>query len=82
MFVNFTYQAKRDRFGKIDGILVVVYEVTDQVNEQKEIELLADNLRSAIISRDNFLGVASHELNTTLTSLKLQTQMTRINVLL
>jgi signal transduction histidine kinase len=77
MYVNFTYQAKRDRFGKIDGILVVVYEVTDQVNEQKEIELLAENLRAAIISRDAFLGVASHELNTPLTSLKLQTQMTK-----
>ena len=77
MFVNFTYQAKRDRFGKIDGILVVVYEVTDQVNEQKEIEHLADNLRSAIVSRDAFLGIASHELKTPLTSLKLQAQMTK-----
>ncbi|RKH30002.1 sensor histidine kinase [Corallococcus sicarius] len=77
MFVNFTYQAKRDPAGRIDGILAVIYEVTDQVNEQKEIELLADNLRSAIVSRDTFLGVASHELNTPLTTLKLQTQMSQ-----
>ncbi len=75
MYVNFTYQAKRDKNGKIDGILAVIYEVTDAVNEQKEIELLANNLRSAIVSRDTFLGIASHELNTPLTSLKLQTQM-------
>jgi signal transduction histidine kinase len=75
MFVNFNYQARRDQAGRINGILAVIYEVTDQVNEQKEIELLADNLRSAIVSRDTFLGVASHELNTPLTSLKLQAQM-------
>ena len=75
MFVNFTYQAKRDPEGRIDGILVLIYEVTDQVNEQREIEQLAENLRAAIVSRDTFLGVASHELNTPLTTLKLQTQM-------
>ncbi|RKH49400.1 PAS domain-containing sensor histidine kinase [Corallococcus llansteffanensis] len=77
MFVNFTYQAKRNPAGQIDGILAVIYEVTDQVNEQKEIELLAENLRAAIVSRDTFLGVASHELNTPLTTLKLQTQMSQ-----
>ncbi|RKH07145.1 PAS domain S-box protein [Corallococcus sp. CA047B] len=77
LFVNFTYQAKRDPSGRIDGILAVIYEVTDQVNEQREIEQLAENLRAAIVSRDTFLGVASHELNTPLTTLKLQTQMSR-----
>ena len=77
MFVNFTYQAKRDPSGRIDGILVVVYEVTDQVNEQKEIELLAANLRAALVARDTFLAVASHELNTPLTTLKLQAQMSQ-----
>jgi two-component system CheB/CheR fusion protein len=77
LFLNFTYQAKRNQGGRIDGILVVIYEVTDQVNEQREFEVLADNLRSAILSRDNFLGIASHELNTPLTSLKLQLQMSK-----
>lgn len=77
MYINFSYQAKRNAEGKIDGILAVIYEVTDEVNEKQEIELLADNLRAAITARDNFLGIASHELNTPLTSLKLQTQMNK-----
>ncbi|WP_223643206.1 PAS domain-containing sensor histidine kinase [Corallococcus sp. EGB] len=77
MFINFTYQAKRDPEGRIDGILVLIYEVTDQVNEQREFEQLAENLRAAILSRDVFLGIASHELNTPLTTLKLQSQMSQ-----
>ncbi|RYZ98418.1 MAG: HAMP domain-containing histidine kinase, partial [Proteobacteria bacterium] len=34
-------------------------------------------LRSALVARDEFLGVASHELNTPLTSLKLQMQIAK-----
>lgn len=75
MFVNFTCQPHRDERGKVCGILAVLYEVTDAVNEQKEIEMLADRLRAALTSRDVFLGVASHELNTPLTSMMLHAQM-------
>lgn len=42
---------------------------------EREIEMLAENLRAAITSRDTFLSIASHELNTPLTTLKLQVQM-------
>lgn len=74
MFVNFKYQAKHGEGGRIDGILAVVYEVTDSVNEQREIELLAENLRAALTARDAFLGIASHELNTPVTTLGLQNE--------
>lgn len=40
-------------------------------------EVLASNLQLAIQSRDDFLSIASHELKTPLTSLKLQLQMTK-----
>ena len=75
LFVNFTLQARRDERGRIIGIVAVIYEVTDAVNEQKEIELMAESLRAAILARDVFLGVASHELNTPVTSLMLQSQV-------
>ena len=75
LFLNFAYQAQRDDHGRVEGVLAVLYEVTDAVNEQKEIELMADSLRAAITSRDVFLGVASHELNTPLTTLMLQAEM-------
>jgi len=75
LFVNFICQTRRDPKGRVEGLLLVVYEVTDQVNEQREIELLATNLRDALTARDTFMAVASHELKTPLTSLKLQAQI-------
>jgi signal transduction histidine kinase len=77
LFINFTYRPKRDAEGNTTGILAIVYEVTDQVNENKEIALLAQNLQKAITARDTFLGIASHELKTPLTSLKLHMQMSQ-----
>lgn len=74
LFVNFAYEAMRDAEKRIVGVLAVVYEVTDQVNEEKETRRLAENLTAAITARDTFLGIASHELKTPLTALKLQSQ--------
>ncbi|MBC7429610.1 MAG: PAS domain-containing protein [Bacteriovorax sp.] len=75
LFINFSYLPRINSRGRITGIISYIYEVTDQVNEQKELEIIANNLKEAILSRDNFLGVASHELNTPITTIKLQTQM-------
>jgi PAS domain S-box-containing protein len=41
---------------------------------------LRDELLAAIQARDEFLSIASHELKSPLTSIKLQTQMTRRNL--
>jgi PAS domain S-box-containing protein len=45
------------------------------VERTMELQALADRLESALKSRNEFITVASHELNTPLTSLKLQAQM-------
>ncbi len=50
------------------GVGVIYEDVTESKNLQKD-------LQEAIDSRDRFLSIASHELNTPLTSLKLHTQM-------
>lgn len=42
------------------------------IEDQKQIQIV---LKDAIQARDNFLSIASHELNTPLTSLKLQAQL-------
>lgn len=62
-YFTLTYSARRNESGEINGVMILGVEVTDQVQ--------------AITSRDEFLSIASHELNTPLTTLKLQLQMFR-----
>lgn len=48
------------------------------INESKRLE---QKLNEAIIVRDDFLSISSHELNTPLTSLKIQSQLLRRDIL-
>lgn len=74
LFINFSFRAQKNSAGKITGVISYIYEVTDQVNDKKEFETITNNLKEAVLVRDNFLGIASHELNTPLTTIKIQTQ--------
>lgn len=75
LFANVGYHPLRNPDGSIKGVLVVAQDVTEQVMARKKVELLAADLQSAVQTRDEFLSIASHELKTPLTSLKLQVQM-------
>jgi PAS domain S-box-containing protein len=67
-YFNLTYAARRDEDGRIDGVMVLGAEVTDQVQAREE-------LKRAVRSRDEFLSIASHELKTPMTSLKMNIQL-------
>lgn len=56
-----------DQMGKLTMALLTVRDVTRKFNTEHD-------LKRAINARDEFMSVASHELKTPLTSLKLQTQ--------
>ncbi|MCP3143258.1 ATP-binding protein [Pyxidicoccus xibeiensis] len=71
LLLNVGYHPFRDDEGRITGIFAFVENVT----ELREAETLARELQTAVSARDTFLGIASHELKTPLTSLKLQTQI-------
>jgi PAS domain S-box-containing protein len=58
----------RDHRGKVIGLLGISRDITDLKHSQSELE-------EAVRARDEFLSIASHELKTPLTSLKLQTQL-------
>ncbi|MCU1281349.1 MAG: Sensor histidine kinase [bacterium] len=60
--------------GAIVGVLSFAVDVTDKVSARKRLESIANDLRQAVDARDQFLSVASHELKTPLTALRLQVQ--------
>ena len=56
------------------GIITFAIDVTGQVEARQRLEGVATELRRAVEARDEFLSVASHELKTPLTALRLQIQ--------
>ncbi len=73
--INLSYVPLRGADGAVQGILAFHYDVTPEANARRRSESLAAELQRAVHARDEFLGIASHELKTPLTSLRLQTQM-------
>ncbi|WP_299707989.1 PAS domain-containing sensor histidine kinase [uncultured Pontibacter sp.] len=45
LYFTFTYQARRNEQGEIDGLLLFFYEVTDHVMSRKKVEQSAETLR-------------------------------------
>ncbi|HEX6838941.1 MAG TPA: ATP-binding protein, partial [Polyangia bacterium] len=58
--------------GVVGGVLTFAVDVTTEVLSRKQLESAASELRQAVDARDEFLSVASHELKTPLTALRLQ----------
>lgn len=78
--------AVRDETGALRGFSKVTRDISERVNAEKELQKLNESLErkveertleltAAVKARDEFLSMASHELNTPLTTLKLKTQM-------
>ena len=66
-FFSFNIEPLRDDEGKVTGMMGVAVEVTDEVLARRRIE-------EALRARDDFISVASHELRTPMTTLRLQTE--------
>jgi signal transduction histidine kinase len=60
--------------GRLTGVLTFGVDVTAQVEARQRLEAVAAELQHAVDARDQFLSVASHELKTPLTALRLQVQ--------
>jgi len=75
MIINLSYVPLRSSDGAVKGILAFHYDVTPETSARRRSESLATELQAAVRARDEFLGIASHELKTPLTSLRLQIQM-------
>ena len=70
MKVNFSgFVTTSEKTGEITGLATISRDLTEMRLKEKKLE-------EALVSRDQFLSMASHELKTPLTSLKLQAEIT------
>lgn len=69
-YFNVIYQPWRNPHGDVAGILNISVDVTEQVLARHKVE-------HALQTRDEFISMASHELKTPITSLKMRLQLTR-----
>ncbi|MBG8555593.1 PAS domain-containing protein [Hymenobacter guriensis] len=84
LFFTFTYQARRNAQGEVDGVLVFAHEVTDQVQARRVVEeggqqalALAqelseanEQLRRTNVDLDNFIYTASHDLKAPISNIE------------
>ena len=68
VYYNFVYQPSCNAEGEVDGILVHAVDVTESVRARERIEALSRQ-------KDEFIGIASHELKTPVTSIKAYAQL-------
>ncbi|MFN7134605.1 MAG: PAS domain-containing protein, partial [Myxococcales bacterium] len=71
-YFNLIFPPVRDVEGNVNGAMIFAVDVTAQVEARKKAE-------QAVQVRDAFLSIASHELKTPLTSLKMQAQIRKRN---
>ena len=62
VYFNFVYAPLRDVDGRIEGVLVIAFDVTDEINARNEKDTLRAAAESANRTKDEFLAILGHEL--------------------
>src|SRR6185295_7066737 len=77
VFLNFVYAPLRDLDGRIEGVLVIAFDVTDEVIARNEMSHMRAAAEAANRTKDQFLAILGHELRNPLapilTALQLMT---------
>jgi len=77
VFFNFVYAPLRDVNGSVEGVLVIAFDVTDEVTARDQMNQLRASAEAASRTKDEFLAMLGHELRNPLapilTALQLMT---------
>ena len=76
-FFKVTATPMRDGDGRVDGVMVVAIEVTEQVSARQREEQLREAAERASRAKDDFLSTLSHELRTPLNAIVGWSQLLR-----
>jgi len=78
VFFNFLYEPLRTIEGRIDGVMVIAFDVTDEVRARDEIDRLRVEAEAASRAKDEFLAMLSHELRNPLSPMLTALQLLRL----
>ncbi len=77
VYLNFTYAPLHGLGGTIDGVLVMAYDVTDEVHAREQMSKLHEAAKAAGQAKDNFLAMLGHELRNPLAPLQTSLLLSR-----
>jgi PAS domain S-box-containing protein len=77
VFFNYSYVALRDVHGEIEGVLVIAYDVTDEVRAREQMAELRAAAEAANRSKDEFLAMLGHELRNPLAPIRTSLELIR-----
>jgi PAS domain S-box-containing protein len=75
---NFVYAPLRDVEGRIDGVLVLAFDVTHETLARREMETLRAAAEQASRAKDEFLAMLSHELRNPLAPITTALELMRL----
>ncbi len=73
--ISLTISPVKNNKGEVIGASKIARDMTEKVNLQQQLQVNAENLERLNSYKDEFIGIASHELKTPLTTIKAYLQL-------
>jgi PAS domain S-box-containing protein len=78
LYFNFVYAPLKDTRGAVEGVLVVAFEVTEEVVARQQMSRLRSEAERANRAKDEFLAILGHELRNPLAPILTALQLMRL----